>query len=328
MISGLSAPPIHSSKNLVFSGGPVKSLGLQLSMFQEQIRMLTWLWDEYSASRSSRRVSAGLIRQHTGLLAEARGLTDPVGAEEAVPSVELVARPCPHGEPSSLAGHSAGFHTKVTQRTSSTESLSTLICCIGASLNKPRSKPANRIEEEHSRMRHPHVHRHPGHRPDLINTHHAGPIPGPKPLADAFEREHVRTRDLEHGFARQRVPGEDGYVPAFVREEYFPARGGEDGERGDGARPFRGTCRPATCCCRRSDGGGGGGSGGGPDPERLVHAYRRSPQGRVRRTPRRRAGSRPQLIAEHPDEIRTFPYPERPRRRHFAVRCGAHGEDV
>lgn len=73
IISGCLAEPMHSSRNFVFSGGPVKSLGLQLSMFQEHMRTLTWLWLEYSASRSSSRVSRRQDECRLGLTQRGQG---------------------------------------------------------------------------------------------------------------------------------------------------------------------------------------------------------------------------------------------------------------
>lgn len=131
IISGLSAPPIHSSRNFVFSGGPCKPLGLQLSMFHEQMRTLMWLCDEYSASRSSRRVSTQ-TREMTllAVVKNLRGVALPIQSALRSPShacnlslaqVQTANLPvCP--------SHQRQSKVRTRRRTSSTESLSTNIC--------------------------------------------------------------------------------------------------------------------------------------------------------------------------------------------------------
>lgn len=141
-------------------------------------------------------------------------------------------------------------------------------------------------------MRHPHVHRHPRHSTHLINTDGPRPIPGPKPLPDSLKRQHIRRRYFQDGLTHERVPVEEGDVPAFVCE-VDPCRvGREYGEGRYGACPF-------PCICRSP-------SRRGPDPEWLVHAYRRPTKGRVRRAPRCRTRRGPQAVPEHPDKGGSF----------------------
>lgn len=92
---------IHSCRKLWFSEEPERSLGFELSMFQDEIRILRLRKRQYSASRSCmadsfRRIRIPLINrgelEHT-----TRMLTDPVYAKQTIPRMKRISSPSPHG---------------------------------------------------------------------------------------------------------------------------------------------------------------------------------------------------------------------------------------